>query len=400
MKKLNSNLVSVVAAFIGLYLLSAGASWAIFTLAAPASKSPQVKLTGKINKDRGKIDPNLPRTEACPINGQKYTTVEKSIWDTRRPIAAMIENHADSRPAQGLSKADVIYEAVAEGGITRFLAIFYCGVAAEDVKIAPVRSARIYYINWASEYADFPIYLHVGGANNYSGSGDTAKDVKALETLETIGWRVPKGNDFDTTYDSQYPLFWRDPERLGHEIATEHQMTASIDQAYLQAEKRGFGKEHNGKPWTDSFVPWTFIDDKPLSSATASKISFKFWNNQSDYDVEWQYDSKNNQYLRVNGGKPHVDLEYSNVQLAAKNVVIQKVIERGPVDRNKHMFYQNIGTGKALIFQNGDVIEATWQKRTRDDRTKFLDSKGKEIPFVRGQVWIEAIPSTNEISYN
>ncbi|QQG47827.1 MAG: DUF3048 domain-containing protein [Candidatus Woesebacteria bacterium] len=386
--------------FFGLFAVATLASWAIFTFLNKSPQISEIKSTGDISKDRAAIKPDQPKSEACPLNGAMYTVAEKAIWGNRRPITAMIENHAESRPPEGLSKADVLYEAVAEGGITRFLAVFYCGAAASDVKIAPVRSVRIYFLNWAAEYADFPIFMHVGGANDYSGSGDTAPQVRALEKLESLGWRVPKGNDFDTTYDSGYPIFWRDYERLGHEIATEHTMTASSDEAYKEAEKRGFGAQKDGKPWDANFVSWKFTDDAPTSSPQASKISFKFWDDMSDYNVDWQYDSKNNNYLRSDGGKPHTDMDYQNIQLSAKNVVVMKVKEIGPIDRNYHMFYQNIGSGDALVFQNGNVIKATWQKQSITDRTKFFDEAGKEISFVRGTIWIEAIPLGNQVAYN
>ncbi len=386
--------------FLGLFAVATLASWGIFTFLNKSPQISEIKSTGDISKDRAAIKPNQPKTEACPLNGAMYTAAEKGIWGNRRPITAMIENHAESRPPEGLSKADVLYEAVAEGGITRFLAVFYCGVAASDVKIAPVRSVRIYFLNWAAEYADYPIFMHVGGANDYSGSGDTAPQVRALEKLESLGWRVPKSNDFDTTYDSGYPVFWRDYERLGHEIATEHTMTASTDEAYKEADKRGFGAQKDGKAWDANFVSWHFIDDSPASSPQASKISFKFWDSMPDYNVDWLYDSKNNNYLRSDGGKPHTDMDYQNVQLSAKNVVVMKVKETGPIDSNYHMFYQNIGSGDALVFQNGNVIKATWQKQSITDRTKFFDVSGKEISFVRGTIWIEAIPLANEVAYN
>lgn len=382
--------------FVGLFLVAAGISWAVFSLTSKGTggKTPLTALTGK-----SKINLNLPKTEACPINGMMYTKPERDIWTKRRPITAMIENHADSRPPSGLSKADVVYEAVAEGGITRFLGVFYCGVAEGGVEIAPVRSSRIYYINWASEYADFPIYMHVGGANDYSGSGDTAVIVRALETLEKIGWRTPGGNDFDTTYDSGFPVFWRNYERLTHEVPTEHTMMAAIDAAYDQADKRGFGAIHDGVKWDSTYTAWKFIDGAGNSSPKAADITLSFWEGKADYDVEWKYDSASNSYKRFNGGKEHTDLEYENVQLSARNVVIQFVAERGPVDRNLHMFYQNIGTGNALVFNNGDVIKGTWEKDSRTDRTKFMDASGKEIKFVRGVVWIEAVPAGNTIKY-
>lgn len=240
--------------------------------------------------------------------------------------------------------------------------------------------------------------MHVGGANNYSGSGDTARDVRALETLESMGWRVPKGNDLDTTYDSGFPVFWRNYERLDHAVATEHTMMASLDAAFEEAEKRGWGaKNSKGIAWNKNFVSWKFVDDK-VQTLTASDITFDFWQDKTDYSVKWKYDSTNNKYLRFNDGKEHIDLE-NKQQLNAKNVVILFAKERGPVDRNLHMFYTTIGTGKTLVFQNGIVIEGTWTKESATARTKFMDGKGKEISFVRGNIWIEVIPAGNKVSY-
>jgi hypothetical protein len=395
--KNKTKLLMVIVSFLGVYLLSAGASWAIFSYLRqePGTGSENNTAT----QGRAGLDLNLPKTEVCPINGAKYTKPEREIWETRRPIAAMVENHVDSRPASGISKADVVYEAVAEGGITRFLTIYYCGAAAEDVEIAPVRSARIYFIEWASEYGEKPIFMHVGGANDFGNNGSTAKEARALEYLQKIGWRVAGGNDFDTTFDSGYPVFWRNYERLDHPVATEHTMTASLDAAYQQADKRGFAyKDSDGKAWSDNFVSWKFIDDKALTASSPSEISFAFWDNKPDYDVSWKYDSSNNVYLRSNGRKEAVDLD-TQKQLSAKNVVIQFVKERGPVDANLHMLYTTTGTGKALVFQNGEVVKGTWEKDSVGARTKFFDESGKEISFVRGVVWIEEVPTGNVINY-
>lgn len=387
---------TIALSFLGLYLLSTGISLAIFSF---LKKGPGEEIaSGDIKRGRSRINLDLPRTEECPINGGKFTKIERDIWEARRPAAVMIENHADSRPPSGLSKADVVYEIVAEGGITRFLGVFYCNTAAEEVKIAPVRSARIYFIDYAAEYGDKPIFMHVGGANDFSGSGDTTREVRALETLEQIGWRVPRGNDFDTTYDSGFPVFWRNYERLDHPVATEHTMMASLDAAYEEAEKRGLGaKDKKGKAWDKTFVSWKFMDDKP-GSAVAPSISFDFWSNKPDYSVEWRYDSTNNRYLRFNAGKELTDLE-TKEQLSAKNIVILFAKERGPVDRNGHMFYTTVGSGKALVFQNGQVTTGTWEKDARTDRTKFLDTSGREISFVRGTIWIEVVPAGNKVSY-
>lgn len=397
---LSSKKFVTILGFLGLYLISTGSSWILFSYLTPSSGDIVVVDTNNLSGARSKINTDAPKTEECPLNGQMFTKIEKDIWDQRRPILAMVENHADSRPPSGVSRADVVYEAVAEGGITRLLLVVHCGAAAGDVKLAPVRSSRIYFINWAQEYGNKPIYVHVGGANNFSGSGDTTREARALEYLETLGWRVPKGNDFDTTYDSGFPVFWRNYERLGRTVAAEHTMMVSTDEAFKEADKRGLGSTgKDGKTWNENFIPWEFQDDKALSTPLASNISFEFWSNKSDYNVEWKYEKSSNRYLRANGGQPHVDLEYNNQQLSAKNVVVMFVSEKGPVDRNMHMIYTTIGEGKAKVFQNGDVIDATWKKTSAGARTKFFAKDGSEITFVRGNIWVEALPIGNDISY-
>src|SRR3989344_1193710 len=90
-------------------------------------------------------DPNEPKTENCPLNGSKHTKKAKEFWEKRRPLAVMIENHIEARPQSGIASADVIYEAVAEGGITRFMALFYCNLS--DIQVGPVRSARTYFLD-------------------------------------------------------------------------------------------------------------------------------------------------------------------------------------------------------------------------------------------------------------
>jgi hypothetical protein len=182
-------------------------------------------------------------------------------------------------------------------------------------------------------------------------------------------------------------------------VATEHTMMASLDAAYTEAQKRGFGaKDAKGNAWDKNFVSWKFKDDKAVSAPSASDISFEFWKDKTDYDVEWKYDAPNNQYLRFNGGKAHLDLT-TNKQLTAKNVVIMFAQEEGPLDTNLHMYYTTTGTGKALVFQNGEAIEGTWEKDSRTARTKFFDKNGTEISFVRGVVWVELIPAGNTIKY-
>lgn len=400
------NKMTLIASFVGLFLVSIGLSLLVFSLISPKGASQLVSTIAQ----KARVDLTAPKVAECPINGMMYTKAEEDIWEKRRPIAATIENSVEARPESGLSKADVVYEAVAEGGITRFTSIFYCGVAAQNVKAAPIRSARVYFINMAAGYGTNPIYLHQGGANNFcpdcpggvKSRFDIDKTVDAYALLDKLGWRNgSKGNDMDGGFNIGFPIVVRDQYRLGSTPAAwEHSVVADIDEVYKEADKRGYKfEDEEGNPWIKGFTKWTFQDGKAVNSPTTSSIKFGFWKNQPDYDVEWKYDTNTNSYLRFNGGVAHLDNEFDKPQLTAKNVVIMFATEKGPVDNEKHMFYQVIGTGKAIVFQNGIVIDGTWSKDSALDREVFYDTNGKEISMVRGTTWVEVVPAGNNISY-
>ncbi len=407
-KILNSKKFLTLIGFFGLYLMATGISWLVFSSLASETTATPKELTG-LEAERARIAA-LPKTEECPLNGAKYTKIEREIWDKRSPMAVVIENHVDARPQSGISRADIVYEVVAEGGITRFLGIFYCAAAKEDVTLAPIRSARVYLIDWAAEYGEYPLFVHFGGANNICGNcpggvkpkGTVAKEVMALEKLISMGWRHAKGNALDGGANVSYPAIKRDQYRLGdNPAAWEHSAVGSSDLLFNLGIERGFnGKTADGRMWYEDFISWRFEDEKAATTPTASKISFEFWSNKPDYNVEWKYDANSNSYLRFNGGKEHKDWEFDKPQLSAKNVVVIFVKEKGPVDQELHMFYQTIGRGKAIFFKNGEVIEGTWEKASQTSRTRFYDDNGKEISFVRGSIWIEALPEGNEIVYN
>lgn len=378
----NKKLILTILGGLVLYLASSGISYAAFRYLAGPGQSALISPL-PVEEGRSKIDLSAPKTEACPLNGGMFTKGERQIWEGRRPLTVMIENHQEARPQSGLSKADIVYEAVAEGGITRLLAVFYCGASAEDITIGPVRSARTYFMDFASEYGDYPLYTHVGGAN-------LPGPANALGQIGQYGW-LAKGNDLNQ-FAIGFPVFWRDYERIGHPVATEHTMYSTVDKLWEVAHKRGLDAD-------EGFVPWKFKDEVKLEDrGGVEKIEFDFWGGYSDYSVLWQYDKTANHYLRFNGGQPHKDLN-NDTQLWASTVIIQFMKEKGPIDELKHLLYTTTGTGKAIIFQDGQTIQANWSKAKRQERTKFVDTKGKEIEFNRGPIWIEIVPAGREISF-
>ena len=110
-KSLTSNKLMLVLSFVGLFLISIGVSLFVFSLVAPKTTS---RLVTAVDKSL-KVNLQAPKVAECPTNGEMYTQAEADLWNTHRPITAMIENNIEARPESGLSKADVVYEAVAEG---------------------------------------------------------------------------------------------------------------------------------------------------------------------------------------------------------------------------------------------------------------------------------------------
>ncbi|MBI4062546.1 DUF3048 domain-containing protein [Candidatus Gottesmanbacteria bacterium] len=382
----------ITTGFIGLalFLIATGVSFALFSYLGRIPGLSSLSPLGP--QDHFVVDPSLPKTEPCPINGALFSKPEKELWAKRRPLAVMIENHAEARPQSGLSDADVVYEAVAEGGITRFMGIFYCG-AAEPVTIAPVRSARTYFLPWVLEYD--ALYNHVGGAGRCY---DTTVDERAKALCQIEEWGIKDMDQFGISF----PTCYRNYDRLDHPVATEHTMVCFTDKLWKLAAERGLTNvDSKGVAWDTSFQPWTFKDDPPAGGRGASSsASFVAWKGyEREYGVRWDYDPNVNMYKRSSGGVPQADLE-NQQQLSAKVVVILFVREIGPVDNHAHLLYNNVGSGDGQIWQDGKVTKITWKKPQRTSRTKFYDTKSAEVQLNRGQIWIEMLPIGTSITVN
>jgi hypothetical protein len=417
---MNSKLVKF-SVYLGVLLVTLGLSYYLFGMLAPSGSNPitgnksiaSVSPTQTVKKTTGYIDLEGARDQVCPINNTLHTQAEKDIWSTRRPLLVMIENHSDSRPQSGLSNADIVYEAVAEGGITRFMGVFYCNagrVSTNKYDVGPVRSARTYFLDIASEYADYPLYAHVGGANcsapkdpttGTSGACTTDPRALAIEKIGTYGW-TNKGTwgDLDQ-FSLSYKVCRREPERTGTTKDTEHTMYCSTQELWNTGKDRGLTNLTlvSNKSWDKNFRPWVFKQkDTPNSAATVTGLSFEFWPGYKDYSVAWKYDAPSNTYLRSNAGKSHIDFN-SGEQITTKNVVIQFAKETRSLDVHLHNLYEVIGSGKGVVLQNGVKQDITWSKASRTARTTYKDSSGKDFSFVPGNVWVEILPIGTNVSY-
>ncbi len=372
-----------------IYLIVIGLSYAGFSFFGrflPGGVSPI-----PIDQEHFVVDPTAPKTENCPINGKLFTKAERDIWEKRRPLAVMIENHAESRPQSGLSSADIVYEAVAEGGITRFMGIFYCGIA-QSTSLAPVRSARSHFLPWVLEYD--ALYNHVGGAGRCY---DDTVDERAKALCQIDEFSIKDMDQFGISF----PTCYRNYDRLDHPVATEHTMVCVTDKLYKLAATRGWTNvDAKGVSWNKNFNEWKFKDDAKESDRGASfSARFVAWEGyDKEYGVRWDYDKATNSYKRFNGGVAHIDLE-TKQQLTASVVIVQFAKEIGPLDVHAHILYNTIGLGDGLLFQDGKATKITWKKADRNARSKFYDTAGKEVTLTRGQIWIELLPIGTPVTY-
>jgi len=370
-------LLLIIAGALVLYLASAGLSYMVFNtvLKGPVNiVTPFGSLTDVTSQqEEGSKD------KPCPLNGALYTKSRQEKWQERRPLGVMVENHLDSRPSLGLSRADVIYEAVAEGGITRFLALYLCQDAGD---IAPVRSARTYFLDWVLEYN--ALYAHVGGANT-PGPADALGQIRQYGIL-----------DMDQ-FGLGFPTYWRGTDKLA-----PHNVHSTTKKLWEAAEERGFGpKDEKGNRWDKNFIEWKFKDDASLNDRGDQKpVAVPFWTQAPDYTVTWQYDKNANLYRRFHDQAAQND-PITNEQLSAKNVIVQFQTERTANDGypDGHLLYGTTGSGNALIFMDGKVVKGKWIKKDRTSRTQYVDERGKEVQFNRGLIWIETVPVGNVVEY-
>lgn len=281
------------------------------------------------------------------------TLVPKDLAN-RHPLGVMIENHVDARPQSGLSAASLVYEAIAEGGITRYLAI-YSGYNA--AKIGPIRSARTYYVNLAK---GFNAYLaHVGG--NYD----------ALQLIPSIGV-------LDLDQFANAVAYWRDTSK---KVSSEHTVYSSTDRLYSLAQKKGFTADN-------TFTPFVFKTDATEALRPASqKVIVEFGSSQ--YTDTFSFDPKTNTYLRSIGNLPDQDLE-TGKRIAPKNLILEEVIRTATttiINEKGYIFNLDAG-GKATIFQDGKQVIGTWKHPKNTDRTFYYDASGNEIKLNPGQTWV------------
>lgn len=277
---------------------------------------------------------------------------------TKPVTAVMIENSPDARPQSGLAEAEVVFEAVAEGGITRFIALYQNN---QPSLIGPVRSVRPYYIMWAAGFD--PSIAHIGGS------------YEALTMVRSGNYGV----DIDQFFNADY--YWRAADRAApHNVYTNGKRLSALNAAKKKTKS------------TFDFAPR--VNEKKVANPDASTIDITV--SAGSFNIRYNYESATNSYDRKQGAVAHKDREKG--QISPKVVIVMKTAISTASD-GLHQTIQTTGKGTAYVFQNGTIIKGTWSKPSAKGQLTFRDEDGKEISLVRGQTWITTIAKDKKVTW-
>lgn len=316
-----------------------------------------------IQKNLNKRAPTVAVAKKAPeppktTEPSKLTGVEIPIETNKRPVTSIqIENSPDARPQSGLLDAGVVFEAIAEGGITRFNASF---LEAQPDYIGPIRSVRPYYVDLVAPFD--PIFVHAGGSAD------------GLAQLRSVGLK-------DLDHGANASAFKRVSDRYA-----PHNLYSSMAELDKASQGRGYTTSN-----VKGFV--RAQKEAPNPAPTAKSIDFSL--SGFLYNSHFDYDTASNSYLRSQAGKPHTD-HRSGKQLAPKTVV---AIVTDYSTRGIYSVYRTTGSGQVFIFQNGVVTPGTWTKNSVKDQFTFADATGKPIQLNPGQTWVTMVGNAGSVVY-
>ena len=374
---------------IGITALLIGIGCIIFALLKPKAESEALNY------------PTIPSKTAENNTYSDLTGLPLSNASLKSsPIYCMqVPNGTDgARPQAGLDEAGVIFEAIAEAGITRFAAIFQNPSSAVT---GPIRSLRLYYLEWDTPF-DCTI-VHAGGADD------------ALSAVSSGGYS-DLSEDYNYMYRGTYGT------RLWNNLFTNPTNLAkfSNDSGKTSSNAQGFTRmtpEESNKSRIDSLVAEklniTTSTNKNTSELTPKVTNIDLNFGSSDiFNVNYEYDASSNTYRRNYGIGPHQIYTCPDENLGERNpedvcelttmspsTIVAMIVSERRASDNYHEGITTIGSGDAYIFQNGTAVEGKWSKPSRNDQIKFTDSEGNEIKLAPGQTFVSAIPNYGSVEY-
>ncbi len=298
------------------------------------------------------------------LNGKE---LEKGVNNNLKPYAVMVENSSDARPVSGINEASIVYEALAEAKITRFLFV-YDG-STNIPKVGPIRSARPYFVKIAEEYS--PLYVHFGGSD------------QALHEISNNYYDISSLNGM--VYENNY--FWRNIyQPAPHNVYSSTDLIKDYISDFNIEDKNNIEsyKFNNNEEYLLNFE----------NNSLANSIFIEY--GAYSYDVLWKYNKKTNNYERFySKNNPYHDLDSEKKIIEAKNIIIQfvktSVIDN--VGRKKMVLDSNLG-GDAILIRDGKYIQGKWFRENKKTRFFINDL---EYEFTNGKIWVNIVPINTNI---
>lgn len=335
--------LTIILAVAGVLLIAGGTATALYFINQKPAEPAKVA-----DKPKPKPEPE-PVKYYSPLTGAE---VQNEAVTKQAVTGIMIENSPDARPQSGLKDSGVVFEAIAEGGITRFLVLYQ---EQKPQLIGPVRSVRMYYVDWVAAFN--ASVAHIGGS------------AAALQEVRNGNYR-----DIDQFFNAAY--YWRATDRYApHNVYTSFEKLDALNTA---------------KGYTSStFTGFTRKDSKASAAPNATSVDVQI--SSALFNSHYAYNAATNTYDRSQAGAPHADREAG--QISPRVVIVLKVDQQKVFEDGWREQINAIGTGAAYVFQDGTAQEVTWSKASKADQIKFTDANGADVPLARGQTWITAVPN-------
>ncbi len=321
------------------------------------------------NDNEGSTEIVEEEIEIDPYEGMAINPLTGEYIDEdaaqRRAVAVVINNLPKALPQSGLGQADIYYEVLAEGGITRLVALFQ---DFDAEKIGPVRSARDYFTYFALD--NDAVFVHHGGS--------------------TTGYAAIKNRNVDALDGMSCQAFWRDQYRLNQPGMYEHSSYTDAAGILESAESYGYSLEENDAPM------FTFSEEEKTPSGDgAEDILLKYSGEQVSNFV---YSDVNGLYYRYQNGEAHID-ELTGETITVKNIIVQFantfVI---PGDEAGRREVELVGSGTGYYFTNGGYETISWTKNTYSSPTKWYGSDGQELELNKGKTFICVYPEGYDVT--
>ena len=285
------------------------------------------------------------------------TGLKAAAEPDERAVAVMVNNHPEARPQSGLDKADIVFEVLAEGHITRFLAIYE---SEKPEKVGPVRSARDYYIELAKGYDSLFV------AHGYS---PDAKKLLSSGYIDELN-----GMQYDGT------LF----ERVSFRQAPHN--------SYIDFESIEAGAEERGYSMDAAPAALLFGEPGEMEGDEAESVLISY--GDSSYDSEFAFDAAEAKYHRYSAGVETADYESEN-PVKLDNVIIVEM-DHSIVDQAGRRSIDLTSGGNGYLLQEGMVKEIEW-KNSGGRIIPYIE--GREAPLVPGKTWISIVPQLEQVAF-